>query len=172
MNFIRPEVRALLMRWREALAGCCVLLVGMWAASGFGIMRWLGYGVFLLGALIIFTGFQRARFRHGTDGPGVVQVDEGEVMYYGPYWGGSVALRDLVKIELAGGGDTTVWRLYQPGQAVLVVPANAEGAEALFDAFATLPGLRTGQMLHELNARDVVGDHPVVIWSKGAARLH
>jgi hypothetical protein len=172
MSFIRPEAQAAILRWREVAVGLVVLLMGVWMASGFGVLRWVGYGVFLLGALVVFTGVQRARFRTGKGGPGVVQVDEGEVMYYGPWWGGSVALRDVSRIELAGGGETTVWRLYQPGQAALVIPANADGAEALFDAFATLPGMRTGQMLHALNSRADGEDHPVVIWSSGAARLH
>ncbi|WP_243614540.1 hypothetical protein [Shimia aestuarii] len=172
MSFVRPEAQALILRWREVLVGAAVLLLGVWMASGFGVLRWVGYGVFLIGALLIFTGVQRARFRTGKGGPGVVQVDEGEVMYYGPWWGGSVALRDVSRIELAGGGDTSVWRLHQPGQAALVIPTNAEGAEALFDAFATLPGMRTGAMLHALNNREGAADHPVVIWSSGAARLH
>ncbi len=172
MSFVRPEARAAMLRWREVLVGLVVLLLGVWMASGFGVLRWVGYGVFLIGALVVFTGVQRARFRTGKGGPGVVQVDEGEVMYYGPWWGGSVALRDVSRIELAGGGDKAVWRLHQPGQAALVIPTNAEGAEALFDAFATLPGMRTGAMLHALNSRAEAGDHPVVIWSSGAARLH
>ncbi|MCW9042456.1 MAG: hypothetical protein OQK05_03855 [Pseudopelagicola sp.] len=172
MSFIRPEARAAILRWREVCVGVGILGLGLWAASGFGILRWVGYGIFLVGTLVVFTGVQRARFRTGEGGPGVVQVDEGEVMYYGPLSGGSVALRDVSRIELAGSGAATVWRLYQPGQAVLVIPSNAEGAEALFDAFATLPGMRTGQMLYALNNRENGADHPVVIWSSGAARLH
>ena len=172
MSFIRPEARAAMMRWREVCVGVAILGLGVWAAQGYGILAWIGYGLCLLGGVVIFTGMQRARFRTGKGGPGVVQVDEGEVMYYGPWWGGSVALRDVSRIELAGGGETAVWRLHQPGQAALVIPTNAEGAEALFDAFATLPGMRTGQMLHALNNRAAAGDHPVVIWSSGAARLH
>ena len=171
MSFVRPEARAAMLRWREVLVGIVVLLFGVWMASGFGVLRWVGYGVFLIGALVVFTGVQRARFRTGKGGPGVVQVDEGEVMYYGPWWGGSVALRDVSRIELAGSGDRAVWRLSQPGQAALVIPTSAEGAETLFDAFATLPGMRTGQMLHALNNRADTADHPVVIWSSGATRL-
>ena len=172
MSFIRPEARGAILRWREVLVGAGIVALGVWAARGFGILHWVGYGLCLVGAIVIFTGLQRARFRTGKGGPGTVQIDEGEVTYYGPWWGGSVALRDLSRIELAGGGDTAVWRLYQPGQAALVIPVNADGAETLFDAFATLPGMRTGQMVSALNRRDVKDDHPVVIWSSGAARLH
>jgi hypothetical protein len=172
MSFIRPEAQAAILRWREVFVGAGIAALGLWAASGFGLLRWVGYGIVLLGALVIYTGVQRARFRTGKDGPGTVQVDEGEVMYYGPWWGGSVALRDVSRIELAGGGDTAVWRLYQPGRETLVIPTNADGAEALFDAFATLPGMRTGAMLHALNSRTAAGDHPVVIWSSGDARVH
>jgi hypothetical protein len=43
---------------------------------------------------------------------------------------------------------------------------NAAGSEALFDAFATLPGLQTERMLHELHAS---AQQAVVIWQKGDA---
>ncbi|MCW8843398.1 MAG: hypothetical protein OQK00_08295, partial [Rhodobacteraceae bacterium] len=101
MSFIRPEARAAILRWREVCVGVGILGLGLWAASGFGILRWVGYGIFLVGTLVVFTGVQQARFRTGEGGPGVVQVDEGEVMYYGPLSGGSVALRDVSRIELA-----------------------------------------------------------------------
>ncbi len=49
------------------------------------------------------------------------------------------------------------------------MPLAAEGADALFDAFATLPGIRTERMLAEMRRG---GDHPVVIWQAPTARLH
>ena len=42
--------------------------------------------------------------------------------------------------------------LVQPGQPPLQIPLTATGAEALFDAFATLPGIRTERMLREMRA--------------------
>jgi hypothetical protein len=38
------------------------------------------------------------------------------------------------------------WLLHEPGQ-MLVIPVNAAGAEALFDAFTALPGLGSQRLL-------------------------
>ena len=58
------------------------------------------------------------------------------------------------------------WRLEQRGHPALLIPVNAEGSDALFDAFAALPGLRTERMLQELQGAP---HQAVVIWQKGAA---
>ncbi|SFL59419.1 hypothetical protein [Shimia aestuarii] len=169
MSFVRPEARAAMMRWREALLGLAVLLLGLWWASGFGLLKWLGYGVTVLGVIFIIAGIQRARFRSGQGGPGVVQVDEGAVIYFGPLDGGSVAMRDLTRLALDGRSHPAVWVLSQAGQAPLMIPVNAKGSDALFDAFATLPGLKTEAMLARLQEKP---DHPVVIWQKSGVLLH
>jgi hypothetical protein len=119
--------------------------------------------VVLAGAALLFSGIQRARFKRGAGGPGVVQVDEGEVAYFGPLNGGSVAVRALSRLVLDGRSDPAVWALYQPGQAPLHIPVNAEGGEMLFDAFSSLPGLKTEQMFAKMNEGRA---EPVVIWVK------
>lgn len=167
MSFIRPEARAVLRRWRGALVGLAVLALGLWWASGHGLMRWLGGGVAVLGLLLLVTAVQRARFRAGRGGPGVVRVDEGEVTYFGPLDGGAVALRDLESLVLDGASRPPVWVLRQAGRPALHIPVNAEGAERLFDAFASLPGLRTGFMLARMQAPPA---QPVVIWRKAGVR--
>ncbi len=85
-----------------------------------------------------------------------------------------MAASDLVRLELDRRGKPAHWVLEQPGQPPLYVPVTAEGAEALFDAFSALPGLRTERMLAELAAQ---GRGRVVIWQRGAPapsthRLH
>ncbi len=169
VSFIRPDARAALWRWREVLLGGCVLLLGLYWASGFGILKWLGFGVIALGAAVVLAGLQRTRFRAGRGGPGVVQVDERQITYFGPLDGGSVALEDLRAISLDATSAPPVWVLRQPAQPELHIPVNAEGSDALFDAFAALPGIRTEFMLTQLRQKP---DHPVVIWSKPGARLH
>ncbi len=169
MSFIRPEAQAKVAQWREALVGGAVLLIGLWWASGFGVMKWLGIALVGVGAVLIVSGVQRARFRVGKGGPGVVQVDEGEVSYFGPLNGGSVAMRSVSRVVLDGRSSPAVWALYQPGQAPLHIPVNAEGSDALFDAFASLEGIRTENMLAQLKATP---DQPVVIWAKSDPRLH
>lgn len=169
MSFIRPEARALVMQWREVLIGLAVLMLGAWWAGGFGVLKWLGIVICGIGVALIVSGIQRARFRAGRGGPGVVQIDEGQVTYFGPLNGGAVAVQSLNRLVLDGGSNPAVWALYQAGQPPLHIPVNAEGADGLFDAFATLPGLKTGAMIAKLQARP---DHPVVIWQKDDRRLH
>jgi hypothetical protein len=170
MSLVRPEARAAMWRWREVLAGAGVLAVGLWWALGTaGLLPWLGGALALAGGALIAAGIQRARFRGTGGGPGVVLVDEGRITYLGPFTGGTVALADLTALRLDPAARPPHWLLDQPGQPALAVPLAAEGADALFDAFATLPGIRTERMLAEMRRG---GDHPVVIWQAPTARLH
>ena len=168
MSFVRPEVRAGLWRWREALIGSGLIALGLyWALVVHGLIGWIGWAVVLCGAALAITGIQRARFRGRAGGPGVVTVDEGQIVYFGPMTGGAVAARDLERLTLDPSARPAHWILTEPGQPPLQIPVNAEGADALFDVFATLPGLRTERMLKELQGHSV---HPVVIWEKTPLR--
>lgn len=167
---IRPEAAAALLRWREAMIGGALALLGLrWGLGAFGVLSWLGWALLLAGAALVWIGIQRALFPAGGGGPGVVTVDEGRIEWMGPFTGGAVALSELEMLELDQSTRPPVWRLFVLGHPPLEVPLNAEGAEALFDAFATLPGLSTQKMLAQLRA----GDRPsVVVWSKQRPRLH
>ena len=168
MSFVRPEVRAGMWRWREALIGSGLIALGLyWALVVHGLIGWIGWAVVPCGAALAITGIQRARFRGRAGGPGVVTVDEGQIVYFGPMTGGAVAARDLERLTLDPSARPAHWILTEPGQPPLQIPVNAEGADALFDVFATLPGLRTERMLKELQGHSV---HPVVIWEKTPLR--
>lgn len=168
MSFIRPELRAAIWRWREALIGVAMIVSGLWWIVGpGGLLGWVGGALVLGGLAQAYVGAQKARFRAGGGGPGVVQVDEGQITYFGPLGGGAVAVADLNSIALIPGGKPAYWMLVQAGQADLQIPVNAEGSEALFDVFAALPGIRTERMLAELQNGPT---HPVVIWSRGSLR--
>ncbi|MEI4232471.1 hypothetical protein [Roseovarius sp. D22-M7] len=175
MSFIRPQARAALWRWREALSGTGLAALGLWWVLGLGgLLHWLGYAVLIIAGAVLVMGVQRARFRNGAGGPGVVRVDEGQVAYFGPLTGGVVAIRDLDSLTLDPSGHPAHWVLSQRGAPDLHIPVNAEGAEALFDAFAALPGLRTEHMLAQMRR---LPDYPTVIWQKvspvtSAIRLH
>lgn len=169
MNFVRPEAQKVVRQWREVLIGAAVLTLGLYWASGFGLLKWIGAVVAIAGGAMIVAGIQRARFRGKLGGPGLVQVDEREITYYGPLDGGAVAIDEMTGLSLDARSDPPVWVLRQPSVPPLHIPVNAEGTDALFDAFAALPGIRTEHMLAQLKAKP---DHPVVIWSKQAARLH
>ena len=175
MSFIRPEAARALRRWREALVGVGVLILGlMWVFGRPGLLQMLGYAVVLIGLVFIWVGFQRARFRSSGGGAGAVQVDEGQITYFGPLTGGATDIADMERLTLDRSLKPAHWRLDAPGTPALLIPVNAAGSDALFDAFATLPGLQTERMLHELNTS---AHQAVVIWERTSmrpptARLH
>ncbi|NNE52205.1 MAG: hypothetical protein HKN30_07370 [Sulfitobacter sp.] len=168
MSFLRAEARATLWHWREVLAGGALLLAGLWLTFRIGfLLDFVGIPMIIGGAALIWLGVQRARFRSGRGGPGAVAVDEGEVTYFGPLTGGSVALRELESLTIDGNMFPAHWRLEQRGAPPLLIPVNAEGSDALFDAFASLPGLRTEQMLSALKSNR---RQAIVVWQRGTSR--
>ncbi|UWR07428.1 hypothetical protein [Ruegeria sp. B32] len=168
MSFIRPEAKLALWRWREVLAAGFVLILGLsWIGGPGGLLGWLGWVLVLVSVALAVIGIQRARFRLGAGGPGVVSVDEGQIAYLGPLEGGIVATREIESLTLDPTASPAHWVLQQPGQPPLHIPVNAEGAEALFDVFSALPGLRTERMLSELKGG---ASHPVVIWERHPSR--
>ncbi len=171
MSFIRPELKQKIWRWREAMFGAFLAVCGMlWAVSQQGILAAVGTSLAIVGALLIFAGIQRTRFRVGKGGPGVVHVDERQVTYYGPLDGGSVSIDALVSVELEPRSKPAAeWVLTEAGGQPLHIPSNAENAEALFDVFATLEGIRTENMLTQLRSNP---ENRVKIWDSGQRRLH
>ncbi len=166
--FFRPEAKASLWRWREVLVGLAVTLIGLWWIAGpGGLLAVPGWAFVIGGGALGFVGAQRARFRGAGDGPGAVQVDEGQIAYFGPLTGGVIALETLERLSLDARAHPAHWRLEAPGQEALMIPVTAAGADALFDAFAKLPGLRTERMLGELRAGH---KHAVVIWERTPLR--
>ncbi len=169
MSFIRPEASANIWRWREVLVGAGIGALGLYWVLGPGLLLgWVGWVLIAAGLALIVVGVQRSRFRADSQGPGVVMVDEGQITYFGPLTGGAVAVSELERLTLDPTGKPTHWILQQPGQPALQIPINAKGAEALFDVFAALPGLRTERMLAGMHGKD---DHPVVIWERNVDRV-
>lgn len=166
---IRPEAAAALRRWREVLIGGAVVALGVYWGFfiGGGVLSWIGYLVMAGGAALLVAGVQRARFRLGDDGPGVVHVIEGRISYFGPLDGGLVDLEALSGLDLDHAAVPPVWVLRAPGQPPLSIPLTAKGADALFDAFSALPGIRTEHMLRQMQTG---GAHTVVIWRSEAQR--
>ena len=165
MSFFRPEAQAQVWRWREVIVGGGALVLGLYLALGpGGLLSFLGIAAVIGGVLLIWIGIQRGRFRGDSDGVGAVQVDEGQVTYFGPLTGGTIDLREMERLTLAGTMFPAHWRLEQLGVPPLLIPVNAAGAEALFAAFASLPGLRTERMLSTLKANP---RQAVVLWHRG-----
>jgi hypothetical protein len=162
-GFFRPEAMALVMRWREALIAVGVGALGLWIAVRPGpIVSGFGYALTAFGAILLFLALRRIRFARKGEGPGVVTLDEGRISYLGPYYGGTLAVQDLTRLALRRGGDgLSHWVLAHP-DGVLVIPTNAVGADVLFDAFTTLPGLNMAYLLRNLNA---TSPGTVTLWS-------
>ncbi|MBT8424277.1 MAG: hypothetical protein KJO67_04825 [Silicimonas sp.] len=167
MSLIRPEVRAGLFRWREVLVGALALGLGLrLVATSFGAVFLIGCGLALAGAALIVAGVQRARFRSGGGGAGVVDIDERQITYFGPFGGGAVAVDDLIEI---GVDPSRSWLVRDSAGTHLLIPMNAEGAEALFDAFSALPGLPGARLVEA--ARSAPREYTIV-WAKPQGRLH
>lgn len=166
MSFVRPEARAALWRWREALTGAGVLAFGLWwALTGAALTRWIGVVIALAALALLVAGVQRGRFRGQSDGMGIVRTDEGQVAYFGPLNGGIVALTEITQLAYDPSGKPAHWVLSQPGQEDLYVPVDASGAEALFDVFTRLPGLKTE---HVLRAMSHPPEAKTVLWRRNA----
>ncbi|MEL6644502.1 MAG: hypothetical protein AAFQ79_11240 [Pseudomonadota bacterium] len=166
MSFVRPEVIAGLRRWRETLAGVVALCLGAyWLLLGDGNIWILGAALSAGGTMLAVAGIQRARFRQGGGGAGVVRVVEGQLSYFGPFEGGVLDIDQLSRVALNG----TSWELSHDAGPPLEIPTKAEGAEALFDIFANLPGLRTQDVLAALDAPASANR---ILWEKRPKRLH
>lgn len=172
MSFLRPEAVAALRRWREVILAVAITILGAWiAVQGGYLLPVLGLLVAGLGAGLGILGLRRMRFSRSVTDPGIVQVVEGQITYFGPpvrgYEGGFAGLSALSEIALMTHAGTRAWRLSQPGQPALYVPTAAAGAEALFDAFAGLPGLDSAQLL---DAIEGPVDLPRIVWRRRADR--
>lgn len=147
MSFIRPEVARWARQWRDLLIGLGVALVGVRLLVFPSLFHQILGGIILIGgAALAYTGVQRAMFRSG-EGPGVVQVDEGRITYFGPLDGGSIGVSDLQLLEIEPNGFPSPHWALRGSKGVLNIPVDAHGADGLIDAFAVLPGLATETVL-------------------------
>ena len=170
-GFLRPEARATLWRWREVLAAAALGAIGLWWAIGsFGVLRWLGVALAVGAAALAVAGVQRARFRQDGQGPGIVKLDERRLVYMGPLTGGTLDVADMTRLELEPMAiPAPHWVLTGVGGQSLAIPVNAEGAEALFDVFAALPGVRSRAVLDVLERTPAAR---VTVWEKERTLLH
>jgi hypothetical protein len=170
-DFFRPEVRAFFWRWREVLLAGVVLALGVWwALTGIGINRWLGYIFCAIGIGWAVAGIQRARFAQGGDGPGVVQLRERRLAYFGPLDGGVIDIEDLARLEIDPSSQPAPsWVLTGIDGMQIAIPINAAGADALFDVFATLPDIKTSVVLDVLSHTP---DARATVWSRVKPLLH
>jgi hypothetical protein len=151
MSYIRPEVEQALVRWREVIAAGMVVGLGLW------LLLQPGYVLPAIGLILtVFGGgwgalaLRRLRFRQAGEAPGIVRVTEAQVAYLGPRVGSFIGLPDLTEIRLLTYRGRRVWKLRAATGEALHIPVEAEGADALFDAFAGLPGIDMGALVAAL----------------------
>lgn len=158
-GLIRPQARAALWRWREVAAAGGLGGLGVWLMGLGGLFLLpVGIGVSALALGWGVIALRRMRFAQSGLAPGVVEVLEGQVSYFGPAFGGSVSLPEVVELRLLTSGARRMWRLRQADAQVLLIPVEAVGAEALFDAFSGLPGLDTQALVAALNGANSGAD--------------
>ncbi len=155
-----------LRRRRGALAGVgCVVAAAALApaaATGAPVAAVAALTLAAAGVWLVRDGLTRARLA-ARPGPGIAAVREGRIVYFGPEQGGVADLDGLVAIEISAAGD---WVLRGADGAVLTAPTAAEGAEALLDAFAALPGFDRAALDRALARRGV---HAIVWRRRGPA---
>lgn len=146
MSFIRPEASALLKRWREAAIGGVVLMFNLQlASSSSGFLNAIAWVGVFLGAALFVEGVRRARLPDKAGGIGVVDVDERQITYFGPYGGGAISINELYRIKVrttAEGPENSdfFWEFTDSQGQRLTIPGDAENATLLFDALTALPG--------------------------------
>lgn len=163
---IRPELRDSLRRHSEAIVSAAVAVLGIWIATRGGWF-WgvLGAGLAGVGAVLALGAVRRSFFHRDVASPGLVEVVEGAVRYWGTdSMGGEMALSDLSEIRLIDLRGHAHWRLRGAGPEALLVPVDAQGAEALADAFARLPGIDMGVLAQAMRVSDA--PRLAVLWRR------
>lgn len=154
MSFLRPEALAAITRWREVGAALAAGALGAWIATRGGYFYGaLGGLILAFGLGLALAAWRTLRFARADVAPGVVQIDEGAIAYFGPEIGGVVALSELSRIDVLATSDGPSWRLSHDDGRAVTIPAAATGAEALINTFAALPGASLPTFLDAL-------DHP------------
>lgn len=180
MTLIRPELLAALHRNAELLVALALAAFGGWtAAQGGYLLTPVGLALLALGLGWALTTWRRLRFLQSGEAPGVVRVTEAQIAYYGPRVGGFVGLPELVEIRLLTLRGRRIWKLRQADGQLLHIPVESDGADALFDAFATLPGIDMAALVAALGSDAPASDSRVIalaevdrlIWARKGAGI-
>ena len=168
---IRPEVTALAQRYREMIAAAIPAVLGLWLVRLGGLLLApIGTVMIALSVAWAVMAWRRIRFAQPTEAPGVVEVDEAQIGYLGPTSGGFVSIVELVELRLLTLRGRRLWRLKQADGQALLIPVDAAGAERLFDAFASLPGMDSGALVAALTPDRAAPDHNGALTLAGETR--
>ncbi|MDO9525544.1 MAG: hypothetical protein Q7J57_08365 [Gemmobacter sp.] len=177
MSLIRPELARTLYRWREVIAATGIGLAGLWISTRGGWFLGPVGALVIAGAVGIgWMGWRRLRFSQPASAPGVVEIDEGQIGWFGPGIGGFVSLAELADLGLVTVSGIRCWRFRQIDGDTLLIPVAAQGADRLYDALTALPGIDGAALVAALDRPE----DTAMIWrrrrlvaitgGKGAAR--
>ncbi len=160
MSFLRPEIAGFARVWREPLVLAAMILVGLLlfrhgqnradpALQFFGLLIAVPFTLGLIPAI------RSVRLRRQRLDPGLIEVAERQITYLGPHFGGTVSVDALTRIEIITTDDgpfrpDVFWTLFHNDGPALSIPANAEGADLLLDAFSALPGFDTRAVIRAM----------------------
>lgn len=166
MSGLRPAALAALRRWRgpiaaAALAASALLLFGPAALRGAPVALGLTALALVVSLWLGRDALARLRLAR-AGGAGVVDVAEGRIAYFGPETGGVADLDALRTVEITAAAE---WLLRPVDGPPLRIPLAAEGAAALPDAFAALPGFSVARAAEAAGR----GLHAIV-WRRGPDR--
>ncbi|MDO5642159.1 MAG: hypothetical protein Q4G26_07195 [Paracoccus sp. (in: a-proteobacteria)] len=172
MGLIRPELARWLAPRRELLTAILCMGLSAWVASWGGwFFAGLGYLGFMLCAGWLLGSWRRLAFHRDIAAPGLVEVVEGEIRYFGARaMGGVVALRELSEIRLLRLNGHDHWRLKTRAGEALLIPVESRGADQLAGAFAALPGLDLGRVSAALAQKNAPSLR--VVWTAPAQNGH
>ncbi|MGR3491383.1 MAG: hypothetical protein ACU0DW_04940 [Shimia sp.] len=170
MSFLRPTAVATLARWRDAILGAALAVLGLYWISGTGLLPAIGAVALLAGAALGWMGLRRALRPRPADAPGVVEVSERQITYLHPEQGGAILSIDaLQRVEVARHPKGHRWHLTDRSGAQLAIPGGARGADQLYDALLALPGMDPGAA--STAARPGRPDR-TLLWQKDRRGLH
>lgn len=157
MSFFRTEAVAHITRWLETAvyAGLTLAaLAWLWSPPMSSVRIFV---VLIIGA----AGFwlTRAAFVSALAGgplaaPGVVNIDERRIAYFGPDDGGVISINGIGAISVDGKGRWQLWS--EEGGPPVAIPATAEGADGLIDAFSALPGFQAAPAIAGVRGRRLI----------------
>ncbi|MEM9431502.1 MAG: hypothetical protein AAGA32_18685 [Pseudomonadota bacterium] len=159
-------------RLRRLAGGELILLGALAVAAGLLLRAWwrtgglfpgvIGLAVLAVAGMTFLAALRRAGFEGDGPAVGVVEIDEGRLLYLASDGGGWIARDMLVRVEIAVTAAGPVWRLTAP-DARLEVPVDAGGAGGIADLVAGLEGARLDRA-----AAAIAQGHSALVWTATA----